>query len=150
MKHNICFLLLVCSLYSCNSKIDLQKYMVASWETTYIKIIMPNNSSEKPTVFEDDFSKPTSTKAQSIYYKNGDFEAWYLTSEGEKKGFTKGKWHCVGDTLKVNYTYNKRTINAAYKVKKTKEGFKAKSIYDWNNNGVANDTLYMRSKKIKQ
>lgn len=148
MKPIIQLLLISLFLTGCKTEPNLQKYMIATWETTYIKIIMPNSNTDKSRIYEDDFSKPNSTKAQSTYYKNGNFEAWYLTADGEKKGLTTGKWYCVKDTLRVNYIHNKRTINASYKIEKTKEGFKATSIYDWSNNGINNDTLYMRSKKI--
>lgn len=149
MKNIIYLWLSFFCLSACKTEFNLKKYMVGSWETTYIKVITTKNKLDETQVYEDDFKKPQSVKAQSTYYDNGSFKAWYIMPNGEKKGETLGKWQCANDTLKVNYKYNGRTIKAKYKVEKTKNGFKAKSIYDWNNNGIANDTLYMKSKKIE-
>lgn len=129
---------------------NLHDYMVASWETTHIKIVMLDSATDSIHIYEDNFNKPQSVKAQSTYYADGHFKAWYIMPNGEKRNETTGKWNCVNDTLKVNYQHNKRIIKTNYKIEKTKEGFKAKSIYDWNNNGIDSDTLYMKSKKIKQ
>lgn len=134
---------------ACAPKSDLQDYMLATWETSYIKIVMlPEVDTLQAQIYEDDFSNPQSPRAQSTYHNDGSFEAWYLMPDGKKTGQTTGKWSCKKDSLYVSYSYNNRRIEAAYAVTRTPKGFQAVSIYDWNNNGVASDTLYMHALKL--
>lgn len=123
--------------------------MLHTWETEYIKITMPTqNGTDSLFVYEDDFSKPNSIKAQSIYFSDGTFESWYLKNN-KPMNKTKGNWHTKGDSLYIDYFYNQRQVKATYFIKITKNGFHGKSIYDWDNDGQKDDTLIMKSKRLK-
>lgn len=151
MKH-FHFVLLFAITISCSplKKDDLSKYMLGKWETQYIKINMPTvHKSDSSSVFEDDFSKPTSGKAQSKYNNDGTFSAWFKLADGSEVDKTSGKWKTKGDSLFIDYSYNEKQVSTWYFIEKTKKGFNGTVIYDWDNDGEFDDTLYMKSKKIK-
>ncbi len=128
----------------------LQEYLFGSWETTYLKIkYLTANETDSTAVFEDDFSKPNSGKAQSVYNRDGTFSAWFLQTDGKKVGKTNGKWKTNGDSLFVDYLYLGKQIQAWYKVTQTNTGFSAVSTYDWDDDGEIDDTLLMKTKKIQ-
>ena len=128
----------------------LKNYLVGNWETTYLKIeYLTANETDSSSVFEDDFSKPESGKAQSSYKNDGTFAAWFVQPDGKKVGETAGKWKTKGDSLFVDYLYLGNQVQAWYTIKIAKNGFEATSIYDWDNDGEKDDTLLMKTKKIK-
>lgn len=55
----------------------------------------------------------------------------------------------VGDSLQVSFFYNNKEMKVSYKITKTEEGFMGESKYDWDNDGVADDFLTMKTKEIK-
>lgn len=129
---------------------SLQDFMIGNWETQYIKIEMPTvNKTDSTSVFEDDFSKPNSGRAQSNYKKDGTFSAWFKQPDGKKVGETNGTWKTKGDSLFVNYPYLGKQVKAWYFIKKEKNTFEGKVIYDWDNDGEFDDTLEMKSKRIE-
>ena len=131
-------------------KESLKNYMVGSWQTEYLKIEMPTiNKTDSTSVFEDNFSKPNTGRAQSSYKKDGTFKAWCKQPDGKKVGETNGKWKTRNDSLYVDYPYLGKQVQAWYKIKKTTEGFEGKVIYDWDNDGEFDDTLIMKTKRIK-
>ncbi|WP_299106209.1 hypothetical protein [uncultured Tenacibaculum sp.] len=128
----------------------LKDYMVGKWETTYIKIEYPTfQKTDSTSIFEDDFSKVDSGKAQSIYKDDGTFTAWFLQPNGQKVGESGGNWKTKGDSLYVDYPYLGKTVQAWYKITQTDTGFDGKVVYDWDNDGEFDDILIMKSKKIK-
>ncbi|MHC9089001.1 hypothetical protein ACXIHB_09840 [Tenacibaculum sp. IMCC1] len=128
----------------------LQEYLVGNWETTYLKIeYLTANETDSTSVFEDDFSKPKSGKAQSTYNSDGTFSAWFVQADGKKVGETNGKWKTSRDSLFVDYPYLGKQVQAWYKITQTSNGFSATSTYDWDNDGETDDTLLMRTKKIE-
>ncbi|GFD99194.1 hypothetical protein KUL156_17870 [Alteromonas sp. KUL156] len=128
----------------------LQEYLVGNWETTYLKIeYLTANETDSTSVFEDDFSKPNSGKAQSTYNSDGTFSAWFVQADGKKVGETNGKWKTSRDSLFVDYPYLGKQVQAWYKITQTNNGFSATSTYDWDNDGEIDDTLLMRTKKIE-
>ncbi|MGB1041935.1 MAG: hypothetical protein ACPGU6_00945 [Tenacibaculum sp.] len=130
-------------------KDNLQEYMIGNWQTEYIKIEMPTiNKTDSTSVFEDDFSKPNVGRAQSAYYKDGTFSAWFKQADGKKVGETKGNWKTKNDSLYVDYPYLGKQVQAWYKINKTQQGFDGKVIYDWDNDGEFDDTLFMKTKRI--
>ena len=140
------------AITSCTSKKkeDLSNYMLGKWETQYIKIEMPTvNKTDSLSVFEDDFSKPNSGRAQSKYNKDGTFSAWFKLANGSEVDKTSGNWKTKGDSLFVDYFYNGKQVSTWYYIKQTEIGFNGTVIYDWDNDGEFDDTLYMKSKKIK-
>lgn len=127
----------------------MKEYMVNSWETTYLKIEMPTfEKSDSLEVFEDNFDTNTELIAQSKYNKDGTFSAWFLNQEGEKLTPSDGTWKMVGDSLYVAFFYDNRKMKVSYHITKTKEGFLAKSKYDWDNDGKLDDLLTMKTKKL--
>lgn len=127
---------------------SLSEFMVDNWETTEISIAMPTaNGKDSTVVFNDDFSNPSAVRAQSTYFPDNHFAAWYV-SDGEKVGYTEGSWSTKDDLLTVEYTYSNRKVNPTYKVEVIDEGFKATSIYDWDGDGAVDDTLVMKTKRI--
>ncbi len=135
---------------ACKKEKPLKEYMVDSWQTSYLKIEMPTvNKTDSLSVFEDKFDNNPERIAQSKYNKDGTFSAWFINKKGEKKGESKGTWSVAKDTLRIEYFYGGRDVKVAYKVEKTKEGFKAVSKYDWDADGDFDDTLWMHTKRIK-
>ncbi|CAM1341621.1 hypothetical protein [Tenacibaculum amylolyticum] len=130
-------------------KKSLQDYMVGSWETSYIKIDYPTyKKADSAFVFEDDFSSPTSGRAQSKYNADGTFSAWFKQPDSSKVGETTGNWKTKGDSLYIDYPYLGKQVEAWYLIKPTKEGFEGTVIYDWDDDGESDDTLFMKSKKL--
>lgn len=135
---------------ACNSKQSLQDFMVGTWQTEYIKIEMLTvNKSDSTSVFEDDFSKPNAGRAQSKYNEDGTFSAWFKQPNGDRVGETKGTWKVKGDSLYVDYPYLGRQVQAWYLITPKKDGFDGKVVYDWDNDGAFDDTLWMKTKRIK-
>ncbi len=131
-------------------KKSLNQYMVGIWETSYIKIEYPTyQKSDTSHVFEDDFSKPNTGRAQSEYKKDGTFMAWFKQPNGSKVGETGGNWKTKGDSLYVDYTYLGKQVQTWYIITQTKEGFTGKVIYDWDDDKEFDDILLMKSKKLK-
>ncbi len=128
----------------------LQNFMIGAWETQYIKIEMPTvNKTDSTSIFEDDFSKPTSGRAQSMYNVDGTFSAWFKQPDSSKVGETKGKWKTKGDSLYVDYFYLGNQVQVWYLIKQTNTGFTGNTVYDWDNDGEFDDSLLMKSKRIK-
>lgn len=149
MKKVLFLSIFTISLFACQQKRNLEQNMLGSWETTFINIKMPTaNQSDSLRTYQDDFSQPNAIKAQSNYKKDSTFTAWYQNGNN-KQNESEGKWHCKQDSLFVEYDYQGRTVKTGYKITITKEGFQAKSIYDWDNDGEKDDTLLMRSKRIR-
>ncbi len=118
--------------------------MVGTWETQYIKIEMATvNKTDSTSVFEDDFSKPKSGRAQSIYNMDGTFSAWFKQPDSFKLGETKG------DSLCVDYFYLGNQVQVWYLIKQTNTGFTGNTVCDWGNDGEFDDSLLMKSKRIK-
>lgn len=133
-----------------NNSEYLQNFLQNKWETTFIEIKMPtHNQSDSLFIYKDNFEKEGAVKAQSIYHNDFTFESWYMLPNGRKHGQTNGKWSINGSILTVRYFYGSRQINAEYSIKTTKYGFKAKSVYDWDNDGEQDDTLFMQAKQIQ-
>ena len=152
MKTKYLFILLFGILFvACKQKEkNLSDYMIGNWETTHIKIKMVTvNKTDSTSVFQDDFSKPNSGKAQSSYKKDGTFSAWFKQPNGEKVDETNGKWKTKNDSLFIDYFYLGKQVQAWYKIQQIENGFKGTSIYDWDNDGKSDDTLIMTTKKIK-
>ena len=139
-------------IYSCKKEKEntLENYMIGNWETQYIKIEMPTvHNTDSISVFEDDFSKPNSGKAQSKYNEDGTFSAWFRLADGKKVDETSGKWQAKGDSLLVDYKYAGKDVRAWYVITKTDMGFEGKVIHDWDNDGEKDDKLFMKSKRIE-
>lgn len=152
MKTNYFFCILIFGMLfgNCKREESLEKYMAKSWETTYLKIEMPTfENTDSLNVFEDKFDNNPIQVAQSKYNLDGTFIAWFLTNSNQKILETDGTWNVVGDSLKVSFFYNNKEMKVAYKITKTEEGFKGESKYDWDNDGIADDLLTMKTKEIK-
>lgn len=146
--YTIFIALFIASCASSEEK-KLNDYMLGSWQTEYMKIEMPTvNKTDSLSIYEDDFSKPKSGRAQSTYKKDGTFTAWFALHDGKKTGITDGKWKTKNDSLCIHYFYLGKQVNACYLITKTPEGFEGKSIYDWDNDGEFDDVLFMKSKRI--
>ncbi|OSY87083.1 hypothetical protein WH52_13560 [Tenacibaculum holothuriorum] len=131
------------------TKKSLKDFMVGNWETQYIKIEMPTvNKTDSTSVFEDDFSKPNTGRAQSTYNNDGTFSAWFKQPDGKKVGETKGTWKTKGDSLYVDYPYLGKQVQAWYFIKQNDNKFEGKVVYDWDGDGEFDDTLQMKSKRI--
>ena len=91
---------------------SLNTYMVGTWETSYIKIEYPTyQKADSSFVFEDDFSKPNTGRAQSEYKNDGTFTAWFKQPDGSKVGETGGNWkrphlrvHCLPAACPLPHT----------------------------------------------
>ncbi|TCI85891.1 hypothetical protein [Tenacibaculum sp. M341] len=133
-----------------NTMVPLKDFMIGNWETTYIKIDYKTfQKSDSSYVFEDDFSKPNTGRAQSKYNEDGTFTAWFKQPDGSKVGETKGTWKTKGDSLYTDYSYGGKQVQAWYVIQQVSEGFEGKVIYDWDNDTEYDDALFMKSKKIK-
>lgn len=137
-------------IVACTKEKSLETYMTDSWQTTYLKIEMPTyEKSDSLYVFEDKFDKQPQLIAQSVYHKDGTFNAWFINKEGEKISESDGNWSVKNDSLFVDFSYNNRDIQVGYHIEKTEEGFLGKSIFDWDNDGAFDDFLTMKTKRIK-
>ena len=137
-------------IVSCNKEKSLQEYIVDSWQTTYLKIEMPtHNKTDSLHTYEDNFNNNPKLIAQSKYYKDGTFTAWFINTKGEKVSESNGKWNIKNDSLFVKFYYNKKEMKVGYYIVKTNDGFLGKSIYDWDNDGDFDDFLIMKTKRIK-
>lgn len=138
-------------LVSCKKEPTLQEYMIDSWQTTYLKIEMPTvNKTDSLSLYEDKFDNNPDRIAQSKYNPDGTFTAWFINKQGIKDSKSNGTWSVNQDTLHIAYFYLGRNVKVAYKVTKTNEGFNATSIYDWDDDGEIDDTLTMKTKRLKQ
>lgn len=145
-------IMLAFGLVSCSSSKEkkLENYLVGSWETSYLKIEYPTyNNTDSLSVFEDNFSKPSTGRAQSKYNNDGTFLAWFKQHDGTKVGETSGKWKIKGDSLFVDYHYLGKQVQAWYFIKQTNEGFDGTVIYDWDDDGEFDDKLFMKTKRIQ-
>lgn len=152
MKTNYFFFILIFGMLfgACKQEESLEKYMAKSWETSYLKIEMPTfENTDSLNVFEDKFDNNPIQVAQSKYNLDGTFTAWFLTNSNQKILETDGTWNVVGDSLQVSFFYNNKEMKVSYKITKTEEGFMGESKYDWDNDGVADDFLTMKTKEIK-
>ena len=153
MKTNYFFFILIFGMLfgACKQEESLEKYMTKSWETNYLKIEMPTfENTDSLNVFEDKFDNNPIQVAQSKYNLDGTFTAWFLTNSNQKILETDGTWNVVGDSLQVSFSYNNnKEMKVSYKITKTEEGFMGESKYDWDNDGVADDFLTMKTKEIK-
>ena len=149
--HQIFFILFFGTLLvACTKEKSLKEYMTNSWQTTYMKIEMPTyEKSDSLYVFEDKFDKNPELIAQSTYFSDGTFKAWFWNQEGEKISESDGNWTTKNDTLYVDFFYDNRTVKVGYHITKTEQGFIGKSIYDWDNDGELDDFLTMKTKQIK-
>lgn len=137
-------------IVACKKEKSLETYMIASWQTTYLKLEMPTyEKSDSLYVFEDKFDKDPALIARSVYHKDGTFDAWFVNKEGEKISESDGNWFVKNDSLFVDFTYNNQNIKVGYHIEKTSEGFLGKSVFDWDNDGAFDDFLTMKTKRIK-
>ena len=135
---------------SCKQNLSTKEFMVDSWETTYLKIEMPTyNKSDSLVIFEDKFDNNPARIAQSKYNADGTFSAWFI-NKGEEKGESKGTWNVKSDSLYIAFFYGGRDVKVAYYITKTDEGFLGESKYDWDEDGEIDDTLLMKTKRIKK
>lgn len=134
---------------ACKKEKTLNDFMIGNWQTEYMKIEMPTvNKTDSTSVMEEDFSTPNSARAQSTYKKDGTFTAWFKKANGNIVGETGGSWKTKGDSLYVNYPYLGKEIKAWYVITQKENAFDGKVIYDWDNDGEFDDTLFMKSKRI--
>ncbi|NVK53386.1 MAG: hypothetical protein HWD85_10670 [Flavobacteriaceae bacterium] len=134
---------------NCNKEKSIKEYMVATWETTYLKIEMPTfQKSDSTSVFEDQFLNNPPRRARSKYNNDGTFTAWFVNHKNEKSGTSKGTWTVKNDSLFIAYFYGGRDVEVAYHIEKTEEGFIGKSTYDWDEDGEFDDFLVMKTKRI--
>ncbi|SDS45910.1 hypothetical protein SAMN05216503_3126 [Polaribacter sp. KT25b] len=137
-------------IVSCKKEKMLQDFMVDSWQTTYLKIEMPTaNKTDSLSVYEDEFDNNPDRIAQSKYNADGTFSAWFINKQGVKDSKSNGTWSVNKDTLHIEYFYLGRNVKVNYIVTKAEEGFIAKSVYDWDDDGEFDDTLIMKTKRIK-
>lgn len=135
---------------ACTKEKPLNEYIINSWQTTYMKIEMPTyENSDSLYVYEDRFDNNPELIAQSTYFSNGTFKAWFINQKGEKISESDGKWSVKNDSLYVDFFYNNRDIKVGYHITKTNEGFEGKSKFDWDNDGTLDDFLLMKTKQIK-
>lgn len=129
---------------------SLQDFMVGKWETQYIKIEYATyQKSDSTFIFEDDFSKPNSGRAQSVYKNDGTFSAWFQQPDSSKVDETKGNWKTKEkDSLYIDYFYLGKQVQAWYNIEQKGNEFKGIVISDWDNDGENDDTLIMKSKRI--
>lgn len=145
----VVFVVVFASCKKTSEEKNLNKFMLGSWQTEYIKIEMATvNKTDSLQVFEDDFSKQNSGRAQSMYKKDGTFSAWFLQPDGKRVGETVGNWKTKGDSLFVDYPYVGKQVQAWYHIKQKENGFEGTVIYDWDNDGEFDDTLFMKTKRI--
>lgn len=152
MKNRLILLLLVFGMLfvSCKKEQTMQEYLTDSWQTSYLKIEMPTASNtDSLSVYEDKFDNNPDRIAQSKYNADGTFSAWFINKEGVKDSESTGTWSVLNDTLHIAYFYLGRNVVVNYKITKTNEGFDAESIYDWDDDGENDDTLLMKTKRIK-
>lgn len=136
-------------LLNCETNAELDDYMVGKWQTDYLKINFKTfNQSDTLHVMEDKFDNNPERIAQSEYFKDGTFNAWFLDRGGEQQGLTNGTWKTSNDTLFTSYSYLGKNVKAIYKVKMIEKGFEASSLYDWDNDGEFDDELLMITKRI--
>lgn len=148
MNQKSLFLILVLVTISACKKNAMDSFnMVNKWQTTYLKIEMPTaNKTDSLRIFEDRFDNNPERIAQSQYFPDGTFSAWFLTREGKKVDRTTGKWTMKKDTLYVDFVYGWRTVKVGYKIIPTENGFRGISKYDWDNDGELDDLLTMETK----
>lgn len=152
MKRSIFVLVFVLGILiaACKKEKSLQEYLTDSWQTTYLKLEMPTyEKSDSLEVYEDKFDNNPELIAQSKYYKDGTFKAWFINRKGEKTSESDGKWSVKNDSLFVSFFYEGRQMKVSYYITKTEEGFLGKSTYDWDNDGDLDDFLTMKTKRIK-
>jgi len=153
MKKSILFLAILILLYSCENKDEtLQVNMIGGWETTLLKIEYKTYNGEiSDFVYEDKFQNNPPRRAQSKYYPDGTFEAWFVDPNNERIGEkTNGTWKTSKDSLFTSYFYLGKQIDAKYVVKDMDayKSFKAFSLFDWDDDGYADDLLTMEAKRI--
>ncbi|MGY0407369.1 MAG: hypothetical protein ACWIPJ_03295 [Polaribacter sp.] len=135
---------------ACTKEISVQEYMVGSWQTTYLKMEMPTyQTSDSLEIYEDKFENNSTIVTQSKYNKDGTFSTWFINKKGTHSANADGKWNVKGDSLFVSFFYNGKTMNVTYHITPTNHGFTGKSTYDWDNDGSLDDTLIMKTKRIK-
>ena len=150
IKSLLCIVIFGMFFVSCSKEKSLQDYMVNSWQTTYLKIDYKTyQKSDSIHVYEDKFENNPEVVAQSNYKVDGTFTSWFLNRKGEKISPSKGKWSVKNDSLFVEFFYNNRDMKVSYHLTETKEGFAAKSIYDWDEDGEFDDLLIMKTKSVK-
>ena len=133
----------------CQSEKSLKEYMTDSWQTTYIKLKMPSyEKSDSLQVFEDHFENNPERIAQSKYNQDGTFSAWFVERDGSIVEDSNGKWKVDKDSLFIEFFYDGRDMKVSYHIEKIKEGFKATSKYDWDNDGEFDDLLEIKTKRI--
>lgn len=132
-------------------KQSLNDFMIGKWETQYIKIEYKTyQKTDSSHVFEDDFSKPNSGRAQSKYVNDGTFNAWFKQPDSSKVGETNGNWKTKGsDSLYIDYQYLGKQVQVWYIIEQKGNQFKGTVTYDWDNDGENDDTLIMKSKRIQ-
>ena len=136
-------------IVSCNQEKSIKEYMVNFWETTDINIKMPTfKNSDSTFVFKDDFKNNPPRRARSTYRNDGTFTAWYVNQQEEKKGETIGKWSVVNDSLFIEFTAGAKQVKVGYHITKTEEGFVGVSASDWDEDGVKDDLLTMKTKRL--
>jgi hypothetical protein len=146
----IILIILFGTLVGCKEEESLKEYLTDSWQTTYLKIEMPTvNKTDSLSVYVDKFDNDPEFIAQSKYNEDGTFTAWFINRENVKSNESVGTWFVKKDSLYIDYVYNGRNIKVAYKITKTDIGFDAESKYDWDEDTDFDDTLWMKTKRIK-
>lgn len=149
-KHFILLFLFGTLIVACKKEESLKEYLTGSWQTTYLKIEMPTvNKTDSLSVYVDKFENDPEFVAQSTYKEDGTFSAWFINRENKKSNESVGTWFVKTDSLFIDYVYNGRNIKVAYKIIKTNLGFDAESKYDWDEDTDFDDTLWMKTKRIK-
>lgn len=134
---------------TCTKEKSFEDFMVDSWQTTYLKIDYNTfQKSDSTHVYEDKFENKPELVAQSNYKKDGTFSSWFLNKKGEKISESNGTWSVKQDSLFVEFFYNNRDMKVGYRLKETEQGFIAKSKFDWDEDGEADDMLTMKTKRI--
>lgn len=151
MRNTIVVILLVALVFSCEKKSKLHNYMINKWQTTYIKVeMLTYTNSDSTSINEEFFTATNAIVPQSEYYEDGTYKSWYLNPNGGVIGEINGNWTADENNLYLEYEFANNPINITYKVTKTGEGFNAHSINDWDFDGVKDDTLYMKVKRLKK
>lgn len=151
LKYILLFIVFGMLFAACSKEKSIKKFMVDSWQTTYLKIEMHTvNNTDSLQVYEDKFENNPELVAQSKYNKDGTFSAWFKNLKGEKISPSEGTWNVINDSLFVEFNYNGRDMKVGCHITATQERFIGKSSYDWDEDGFFDDILTMKTKRIKQ
>lgn len=143
--------LLLLSQCKKNQKTQPDPFIVGKWQTSFVRLDYPSyRGSDSAHYFVDRFQKGTERFAQSEYFPDGTFKAWFVDKDGNKQDETTGTWSLHKDSLSTSYFYLGKQMSPVYRIKeyKNKKGFKATSIFDWDGDGESDDQIIMRTDKL--